>query len=412
MSESTVPPGAGPLAGIRVVDLSKILAGPYVTMSLADLGADVVKVEHPDGGDPTRSWGPPFNGPDATYYLSANRNKRSVVLDLKSADGHEAVHRLISTADVVVENFRPGSSLHELYSYERLSEQYPELVVLHISAFGDAGPMRLEPGYDMVAQAAAGLMSLTGEPDGPPLKAGYAMADLSAALFGVIGVNAALVERARTGRGQYLTTSLYESQLALHVSWATGYFATRERPRRLGSGHPNLVPYQAYPASDGNFVIAVGNQDLWRRLCVTIGREDLPADPRFITNADRVTHRDALNAELEVTLRERTVEQWCTLLGQAGVPVTPIRSLDEIYASEQTQVLGMIGTVDHPAVGELEQIRFPVTFRGERPELRTAPPVLGEHSREVLSELGYDDAEVDRLLAAPGDLREEARPHQ
>lgn len=389
---------AGPLAGVRVVDLSKILAGPYVTMSLADLGADVVKVEHPDGGDPTRKWGPPFNGPDATYYLSANRNKRSVVLDLKSPEGQEAVHRLISKADVVVENFRPGSSLQELYNYESLCERYPELVVLHISAFGDSGPMRLEPGYDMVAQAAAGLMSLTGEPDGPPLKAGFAMADLSAALFGIIGVTSALVERSRTGRGQYVTTSLYESQLALHVSWSTGYFAMRERPRRLGSGHPNLVPYQAYPASDGDFVIAVGNQEMWRLLCRTIGRGDLLEDPKFTTNADRVTNREALNAELEATLRKHTVEEWCAQLGEAGVPVTPIRSLDEVYASEQTQVLGMIGTVDHPAVGPLEQIRFPVNFRGKRPDLRTAPPLLGEHGRDILAEIGYDDAEIENLL--------------
>ncbi|WP_083542089.1 CaiB/BaiF CoA transferase family protein [Kribbia dieselivorans] len=409
MSEQTSPhttapsPSAdqpvGPLAGIRVVDLSKILAGPYVTMSLADMGADVIKVEHPDGGDPTRQWGPPFNGPDATYYLSTNRNKRSVTLDLKSPEGKEAVHRLIAQADVVVENFRPGSSLHRDYSFEKLSEQYPSLVVLHISAFGESGPMRLEPGYDMVAQASAGLMSLTGEPDGPPLKAGFAMADLSAALFGTIGLLAALVERGRTGRGQYVTTSLYETQLALHINWGTGYFATRERPRRLGSGHPNLVPYQAYPASDGYFVIAVGNEVMWRSLCTTIDRADLLEDPRFTRNADRVVNRKALNAELEATLATQTVEHWCRVLGEASVPTTPIRSLDEIYASEQTAALGMIGTVEHPQAGDLEQIRFPVMFRGERPELRTAPPTLGQHSREILAEIGYDDAEIDALLA-------------
>jgi crotonobetainyl-CoA:carnitine CoA-transferase CaiB-like acyl-CoA transferase len=395
---SRTEPGAAPLSGVRVVDLSKILAGPYVTMSLADLGADVIKVEHPEGGDPTRKWGPPFNGPDATYFLSTNRNKRSVTLDLKSPEGQEAVHRLIASADVVVENFRPGSSLQEVFSYERLSEQYPELVVLHISAFGDSGPMKLEPGYDMVAQASAGLMSLTGEADGPPLKAGFAMADLSAALFGIIGVTSALVERARTGRGQYVTTSLYESQLALHVSWATAYFATRERPQRLGSGHPNLVPYQAYPAADGDFVIAVGNQSLWERLCQVIGRDDLLEDVRFTTNADRVTNREALNAELEATLAKESVNHWCTLLGEAQVPVTPIRSLDEIYAAEQTHVLGMIGTVDHPIVGALEQIRFPVNYGGERPALRTAPPLLGEHSRAILAEVGYDEASIDEFL--------------
>jgi crotonobetainyl-CoA:carnitine CoA-transferase CaiB-like acyl-CoA transferase len=265
-------PAPAPLNGIKVVDLSKILAGPYTTMTLADLGAEVIKIEHPDGGDPTRKWGPPFNGPDATYYLSANRNKRSVVLDLKSAEGKEAVHRMLADADIVVQNFRPGSSLAREYSYETLAEQYPRLILLNISAFGEQGPMRLEPGYDMVAHAAAGLMSLTGEPDGPPLKAGYAMGDLGAALFGTIGLLAALHERDRTGRGQYLTTSLYETQLAMHISWATAYFATRQRPHALGSAHPNLVPYQAYPASDGWFVIAAGNDSLWQRLCEGIDR--------------------------------------------------------------------------------------------------------------------------------------------
>jgi crotonobetainyl-CoA:carnitine CoA-transferase CaiB-like acyl-CoA transferase len=321
-----------------------------------------------------------------------------VALDLKSPEGQEAVHRLISTADVVVENFRPGSSLADVFSYEELSERYPELVVLHISAFGESGPMKLEPGYDMVAQASAGLMSLTGEPDGPPLKAGFAMADLSAALFGTIGLVSALVERARTGKGQYLTTSLYETQLALHINWATGYFATGERPQRLGSAHPNLVPYQAYPASDGYFVIAVGNESMWRTLCQTIDRTDLLHDPRFASNAARVTNRKALNAELEAILGKETVDHWCEILGAASVPVTPIRSLDEIYASEQTQVLGMIGTVEHPVAGPLEQIRFPGSFRGERPALRSAPPMLGEHSRDVLAEVGYDAVDIDRIV--------------
>jgi crotonobetainyl-CoA:carnitine CoA-transferase CaiB-like acyl-CoA transferase len=392
-------PGAKPLEDIRVVDLSKILAGPYVTMSLADLGADVVKVEHPDGGDPTRRWGPPFNGPDAAYYLAANRNKRSVTLDLKSAEGQQAAHRLIAEADVVVENFRPGSTLQEVFRYDRLSAAYPRLVVLHISAFGETGPLRSEPGYDMVAQAAAGLMSLTGEPDGPPVKAGYAMGDLGAALFGTIGIVSALVERARTGVGQYLTTSLYESQLALHVNWATSYFATGEAPHRLGSGHPSLVPYQAYPAADGHFVIAVGNDALWRRLCDLIGRPDLAADHRFHTNRDRVTHRTELNSELEKTLRADTVENWCAALRAGGIPVTPIRSLDEVYGSEQTAALGMVQTVEHPVVGSLEQVGFPVNFNGVRPTPRSAPPTLGQHNHEMLSALGYGDEDIQRLTA-------------
>ncbi|MFI7007170.1 CaiB/BaiF CoA transferase family protein [Streptomyces sp. NPDC050145] len=370
---------AVPLAGIKVVDLSKILAGPYATMSLADLGADVTKVEHPEGGDPTRRWGPPFQGEDATYYLAANRNKRSVTLDLKSADGQAAVHRMLADADVLVENFRPGSSLARLFDYRELTARYPRLVVLHISAFGESGPLRDEPGYDMVAQAAAGLMSLTGETDGPPVKAGFAMGDLGAALFGLIGITSALVERARTGRGQYVTTSLYETQLALHANWATAHFATGERPTRLGSGHPSLVPYQAYEASDGHFVIAVGNDALFRRLGEALGLDSLADDPRYATNAARVVNRADLNEQLGRVLKGDTVAGWCERLKAAGVPAAAIRHLDEVYACPQTEALGMVQEVDHPTAGRLRQVAFPVSFDGVRPAVRTAPPLLGQH---------------------------------
>lgn len=382
--EPNMKQGTGPLAGIKVIDLSKILAGPYATMSLADMGAEVTKVEHPEGGDPTRSWGPPVKGTDATYYLAINRGKKSVTIDLKSPEGQETVHRMLTEADVLVENFRPGSGLQRIFDYRALSERYPHLVILHISAFGDHGPLRDEPGYDMIAQAAGGLMSLTGEPGGPPLKAGFAMGDLGASLFGIIGLLAALLERSRTGLGQYVTTSLYESQLALHVNWATNYFADGLRPGPLGSGHPNLVPYQAYQAQDGYFVIAIGNDALWQKLCATIERPDLGADADLATNNGRLANRERLNIELEKSLKSKTVAAWCELFTERGVPASPIRSLDEVYAHPHTQALDMVQTAEDPAIGELKQIAFPVNFRGQRPQVGTAPPRLGAHNETVL----------------------------
>ena len=384
MSESANR-GPSPLAGLKVLDLSKILAGPYATMSLGDLGADVTKIEHPEGGDPTRSWGPPFVGDDAAYYLAINRGKKSVTVDLKSDEGQALIHRMLAESDIVVENFKPGSGLQKIFDYRALSERHPHLIVLHISAFGDEGPLRDEPGYDILAQAAGGLMSLTGEPGGAPLKAGFAMGDLGAALFGIIGILAALYERTRTGRGQYVTTSLYECQLALHVNWATSYFATRERPVAMGSAHLNLVPYQAFPAVDGHFVVAVGNDAQWRDLCGAIGRDDLGEDPRFVRNRNRVDNRDALEKELTSVFAGDTVEHWCSLLNSNSVPVSPIRHLDEIYAHPHTAALGMVETVRHPSIGPLEQIPSPISFGGVRPTITSAPPELGADTDEVMA---------------------------
>lgn len=388
-----------PLAGIRVLDLSKILAGPYVSQALSDMGAEVVKVEHPDGGDPTRSWGPPFRGPDATYNLAINRNKRSVALDLTTEDGQAIAHRLLERSDVVIDNFRPGSSLARAFHGPQLVERYPRLVALHLSAYGETGPLRDEPGYDMVVQAAAGLMSLTGEPDGPPVKAGFAFGDLGAAMWGLTGVLAALVERARTGRGKYVSTSLYESQLAFHGSFATAYFATGQNPPRLGSGHPSLVPYQAYPTADGHLVIAVGNNAQWRALCTALERPELATHPDCATNADRVEHRDEVNDAICELLRTAGTAHWLAVCKEHGVPVAPVRTLAEVYQCPQTAALGMVDRVDHPVVGELEQIALPLTFDGRRPRPRTAPPTLGQHTREVLESLGCPADQVERVLA-------------
>jgi crotonobetainyl-CoA:carnitine CoA-transferase CaiB-like acyl-CoA transferase len=385
----------GPLEGVRVIDLSKILAGPYATMSLADLGAEVIKVEHPEGGDPTRAWGPPMVGADATYFHAANHGKKSVTIDLKSARGQAQVFDLLGDADVLVENFRPGSSLQTIFDYQKLSAKFPHLVILHISAYGDHGPMRDEPGYDMVAQARGGLMSLTGEPGGPPMKAGFAMGDLGAGLFGIIGIVSALFERNRTGKGQYLTTSLYEGQLALHVNWATNYFADGKRPHALGSGHPNLVPYQAYPAADDYFVIAIGNDFLWQKLCTVLDRPDLGGDERIAANAGRLEHREYVNHELSRSLRTQTVDHWCTLFSAAGVPVAPIKHLDEVYADPQTEALGMVQTVDHPSAGSMRQVAFPVNFNGTRPPVRSAPPELGADTHDILGDSAPSDRDHD-----------------
>lgn len=389
---------AAPLAGLRVLDLSKILAGPYVSQALSDMGAEVIKIEHPDGGDPTRQWGPPFNGPDATYNLAINRNKQSLTLDLTTEASLDVVDRLLQRSDVVIDNFRPGSSLARTFHGPRLVEQHPRLVALHISAYGEAGPLRDEPGYDMVVQAAAGLMSLTGEPDGPPVKAGFAFGDLGAAMWGLTGVLAALVERARTGRGKYVSTSLYESQLAFHASFATGYFATGQNPPRLGSGHPSLVPYQAYPTADGHLVIAVGNNAQWRALCTALDRPDLAAHPDYATNAGRVAHRDDVNRSITEEVQAKSTARWLAVLKEHGIPVAPVRTLSEVYSCPQTAALGMIDEVDHPVAGPLEQIALPVTFDGQRPRLRAAPPTLGQHNKEILESLGYDEGEITRII--------------
>jgi crotonobetainyl-CoA:carnitine CoA-transferase CaiB-like acyl-CoA transferase len=388
----------GILSGIQVLDLSRILAGPYITMCLGDLGADVIKVEEPDKGDDTRHWGPPFYGTDSTYYLAINRNKRSITVNLKHPEGRRLIYRLAEKADVVVENFRVETRDRLGLDYETLRQYNPSLVMLHISAFGETGPARHRPGYDILAQAMGGVMSLTGEPDGPPLKAGYAVADLGAAMFGLAGILGALVHRERTGEGQYITTSLYETQLAFHIQWALNYFATGEVPRAMGSAHPSLAPYQAFPAADGYVVIAVGNDSLWHKLCDALGAPRLKEDPRFQTNALRVTNRKDLEQELVSLLQKETVAHWCGVLDQAGVPAGPIWTLADIYnRNELTESLGIVQTIRHPVAGMLKQIGFPVHYSREPAAIQLHPPLLGEHTDAILQELGYDSREILRM---------------
>lgn len=366
-------------------------------MSLGDLGAEVIKIENPGTGDETRGWGPPFAGMDSAYYLAINRNKRSVTVNLKTEEGRAIIYRLVKDADVVVENFRTETRKRLGVDYETLTQHNSSLIMLSIGAFGEKGPYRHRPGYDLLAQAMGGLMSLTGEEDGPPVKAGFPVADLGTGMFGLAGVLSALYHRARTGEGMYLTTSLYESQLSFHINWAMNYFLSGSVPRRMGSAHPNLAPYQAYPSADGYLVIACGNNGLFRKLCAVLGLDELAEDPRFVDNAQRVTHRKELDNLLSTAFRERTTADWGVRLEEAGVPFGPIATLEDIYADPQTEALGIVQTVPHPVAGDLPQVRFPVHFDHEDATVRSAPPVLGQHTDQVLKELGYSRGDIENF---------------
>ena len=384
------------LDGIRVVDLSRILAGPFAAMMLGDLGADVIKVEQPGTGDDTRTMGPPWYGDDSAYFMGMNRNKRSITVDLSAAEGREIVLDLVRDADVVIENFIHGGIEKLGLGYDVLRALNPRIIMLRISAFGTRGPLREKPGYDLLAQAMCGLMKLTGEPGGPPIRAGFSIADLGTGLFGTAGLLAALYHRERTGEGQYLSTSLYESQFAFHQHWAHNWFADGVHPVPLGTANTFLAPYQAFAASDGHIVIAVANDAQFRRFCRALGREEWIADPRFATNSARVAYREELIAMLEPIFIGHTREHWTEFFGTRGVAAGPVNELEEAYANPQTTALGIVRHIDHPVAGALKQIASPLALE-DPATIRRAPPLLGEHTAEILHELGYDDARVTSL---------------
>ncbi|HEY3685361.1 MAG TPA: CoA transferase [Streptosporangiaceae bacterium] len=390
---------AGALDGIRVLDLSRLLAGPYCAQALGDMGADVIKVEPPGHGDDIRTWGPPFlDGGESAYFMSTNRNKRGIVLDLKSDDGRAIVRRLIRDCDVLVENYRPGTLERWGLGYADLSGLNPGLVHVSVTGFGQTGRYRDRPGYDLIAQGMGGLQAITGTPDGPPVKAGLPVADLNAGTWAIIGTLMALFARQTTGRGQYVDVSLLEPQLALHVFNTLMYDKLGVVPGRVGSAHPMIAPYDAFEAADGWLNIAVGSQKLWHAFCGLLGL-DIADDARFTTNAQRVTNRDDLDALVRPVLRTRTVAEWQAGLDAAGIPSGPINTLPDLYADPYLEERDMIVRMPHPTLGTYVGTGFPVHASGTPGEVRRVPPTLGQHTAEVLREFGYDDAEIDRLAA-------------
>lgn len=372
------------LEGMRVVDLTQVMAGPFCTMLLADLGADVIKVEPPGGGDQTRhSWGRSGKGDDGPAFFALNRNKRSVVIDLRSERGHAEFMQLVETADVVVENFRPGVVDRLGIDYESVRAVNPGIIYASISGFGQTGPYAQRPGYDLIAQGMTGLLELTGHPDGPPAKAGVPVADLGSGLFSVYGILAAYVHKLRTGEGQRLETSLYDAALALTVWEATEYWSSGQVPRRTGSSHRMSAPYQALRTADGWMTVGANNQRLWQRLCQALGRPELAEDPRFATNPDRMRNKAELAGVLEDLLAAHGTDHWVQTLLDAGVPAGPIRTYDQVLADEHTLARQMVQSIPHPVEGEVQTLGFPVKLSRTPATARRHPPLLDEHRPEL-----------------------------
>ncbi len=385
---------APPLAGVRVVDLSRVLAGPYCTMMLADLGADVVKIERPGEGDETRTWGPPYAGGEAAYFLAVNRSKRSVAVDLKEPEGRALVLDLCARADVVLENFRPGAAERLGLGAAAVHERNPTVVYCSITGFGRHGaPER--PGYDFVVQAESGLMAVTGEPDGPPTKAGVALVDVVTGLHASVAIAAALRAREQTGKGERIEVSLLDSAFSALVNVAQNALVTGEEPGRFGNAHPSIAPYQPFRAADGWVAVAAANDGLFGRLCEVLGRSELARDERFRTNAARVRTRDELIALLEEAFAARGADDWVAELDAAGVPAGKIRGVLEALRSAEPATI----RVAHPTAGALELVAPPFVLASE-PPIPTAPPLLGQHTREVLEELGLDADRIAELEAS------------
>ena len=396
---------SAPLDGVTILDLSRVLAGPYCTMLAADMGARVIKIEHPATGDDTRAWGPPFLGGESAYYLSINRNKESVALDFKSVDGRAILASLIAKADIVVENFRPGTLDRMGLGSAALAAAHPRLIQVSISGFGQNGPRRDEPGYDAVAQAESGMMSVTGTAEGPAVRVGVAIADLAAGMFAFQGLLLGLIARGRTGRGQLVDVSLLDAVTGLLTYQVARYFATEAAPERTGNRHMTIAPYDTFDTADGVLVLAVGNDVLWQRLCQALGLGALGADARFATNEGRVRAYDALRASLAPVLATLELSPLIDQLRQAGVPCGAVRDIGQALADPQLLARQMVEVLPHAAIGTVKVLGIPTKLSDTPGAVRTAPPMLGEHTARVLmGDLGLGEEQI-RELAKKGVIR-------
>ncbi|KAL5496960.1 hypothetical protein EMCRGX_G013341 [Ephydatia muelleri] len=387
---------AGPLDGIKVLDITRVLAGPFCAMLLGDLGAEVIKVERPGHGDDTRHW-PPLMGTESTYFMSVNRNKKSIAVDLKAKEGQEIIKKLALHCDILLHNYMPGGMEHFGLGYEDLAALNPALIYCSITGFGETGPHADRGGYDVIASGVAGLMHLTGPKDGAPVKVGLPMTDLSTALYAHGAVMAALLSRHRTGKGQKLQCNLLQTQVSLLVYVGSNYLNLGIQARRCGTEHPSIVPYQGFGTADGQIIIGAGNDNLFSALCEIIGLPHLATDEKYSTNENRVKNREELVAILSKRFSEHGNSHWLKLLERSKIPFGPVNSIPETFSDLQVQHLGMVRSIKHPTVGEVKFTGPAVTYGGFDQPTRLPPPILGQHTREVLQSLDYDDDRISRL---------------
>ncbi|WP_288349350.1 CaiB/BaiF CoA transferase family protein [uncultured Thalassospira sp.] len=402
----------GALSGLRVLDLSRVLAGPWASQTLADMGAEVIKIERPGAGDDTRGWGPPFakdaNGNDTTeaaYYLTANRGKKSLTIDITKPEGQEIVRNIAAQSDVVLENFKVGGLAKYGLDYATLSALNPKLVYCSITGFGQDGPYKDRPGYDFMIQGMGGLMSITGAPDsapgGQPMKVGVAVADIFTGLYATIGILAALRHRDATGEGQYIDLALLDVQAAVLANQAMNYLTTGNAPGRLGNAHPNIVPYEAFPSADGYLILAVGNDSQFKSFCAVAGLDDLPADERYATNRNRVANRDTLVPLIRQAMVLKTTDEWIAALEKANVPCGPINTLDRVFDNPQVKHRGLVKHLDHPTAGTVPTVGNPIRFSKTPIADEKAPPMLGQHSDEILRKVAdLSDDQIAKLRDA------------